>query len=364
MFAAGQRIEVFWPSDDAWYSGIITEVHEGGAKVVYDDGDVEDLTTEVLLDEEACRLYAGGEGSEGKEGEEGEEGEEEDLREGYEASANEDLTEADDLYDEEFELSTSHPHPDAALNPSASSEHLTRQLQKVLDSINIKDFQQEQEDQEEWLQAFLKNQDEVGWDNVDFYEGAEGSPTHSSPAHTGSPARTSPARFNTSSPQHPMEAPLSSAPLVALRPHSPPSPLHAANQMIQNFAEAAHEAAKKVKPQAKSSIRTPLSTSVRNAGAEGVALMQGSVLSAKALPGDPVLVCNPFVKVLYSSTQASNSLFACKTSIHVTDVQQDTRDPVWDKGKFSMEIVPTEGWEVEDLSGDVIFAVYDMCLYQ
>jgi len=128
--------------------------------------------------------------------------------------------------------------------------------------------------------------------------------------------------------------------------------------MISTFAEAASEVAKKMQP--KQAIRTPLSTSIRNAGAEGVALLQGTVLSAKQLPGDPVLVCNPFVKVLYSSNQSANSLFACKTSIHVTDVQQDTREPVWEKGKFSMEIVPTEGWEVEDLSGDVIFAVYDM----
>ena len=362
MLSEGQRIEVYWPSDEAWYAGTVTEVREdGGAKVLYDDGDVEDLTTEVLFDEGACRLLGGDDASAGNEGEEEKEEGKEGAEEGYEVSANEDLTEADDLYDEEHELSTSQPHPDGALNPSASSEHLTRQLQKVLDSINIKDFQQEQEDQEEWLQAFLMNQDEVGWDNVDFYE-AEGSPAYTSPAHTSSPpARASPDRFNTSSPMHPIEAPLSSAPHVALRPHSPPSPLHAANQMIQNFADAAYEAAQKVQPQAaKPSIRTPLSTSVRNAGAEGVALLQGSVLSAKQLPGDPVLVCNPFVKVLYSSTQASNSLFACKTSIHVTDVQQDTRDPVWEKGKFSMEIVPTEGWEVEDLSGDVIFAVYDM----
>jgi len=200
MRTIGDRIEIYWPSDDAWYAGTLTEVYDGVAKIIYDDGDEEILEDDVLKDETACRVVREG-GEEGKD-----EDDEEEWKEDCEGislgEAGDELTELDDNYGvEDFELSSSQHHPEGALIPSASSEHLTRQLQKVLDSINIQDFQQEQSDQEEWLQSFLKNQDEVGWDNVEF-DDAHTFPTHSSPTRfspaRSSPARTSPVRFNTS----------------------------------------------------------------------------------------------------------------------------------------------------------------------
>jgi hypothetical protein len=91
----------------------------------------------------------------------------------------------------------------------------------------------------------------------------------------------------------------------------------------------------------------------------GCALLQGAVLSARSLPGDPVAICNPFVKVSFAEGGGGNVMFRCKTQVHVTDVVQDSRDPVWEKSKFSLELLPPgDTWE--EIRGDVIFGVYDM----
>ena len=40
----GERVEVFWPDDNTYYPGVVTEVTHGGQHVVlYDDSDVETL---------------------------------------------------------------------------------------------------------------------------------------------------------------------------------------------------------------------------------------------------------------------------------------------------------------------------------
>lgn len=43
--AAGQRLQVYWPLDKAWYPGRVLSFTEtqGATQVVYDDGDVEML---------------------------------------------------------------------------------------------------------------------------------------------------------------------------------------------------------------------------------------------------------------------------------------------------------------------------------
>ncbi|GMI08968.1 hypothetical protein TrLO_g4730 [Triparma laevis f. longispina] len=317
----GQRCRVWWAADEEWYSGKLTKLTSTGGEITYDDGDVESVEMDTLLNPTAVEWD----------------------------SPSPDLSNLDkyDDYDPEILATNSEYTEDTEqktntiMQSSNSAAVLTSQLEAVLESINIEKFQQQQDDQEDWLLTFLEKQDgerEREWEDVEEAKRME------------------------------MESE------VVIRANSPPSPLNengGAMSFLNNFTKTLQEVsnldleipeAEKIlaSPNHRSQhskLRTPLSTAVRLAGDEGCALIQGNVLSAQGLPGDLVEVCNPLVKVLYVEGKGDNVMLRCKTVIHITDCQHDTREPVFEKGKFSLELVPPEGGEME---GDLLFGVYDV----
>ncbi|GMH99224.1 hypothetical protein TrVE_jg10271 [Triparma verrucosa] len=319
----GDRCRVWWAADEEWYSGRLTKLSDDAGEVTYDDGDVEEIEMDNLLNPTAVEFL---------------QEEEEDGSEDSDAeilATNSEYTEGVDA-----------DHRNPIMQSSNSAAVLTSQLEKVLEEINIEKFQQEQSDQEEWLMAFLEKQDYERERELEDMEEAKATMTHEYES------------------QHPE---------VVIRANSPPSPLNEAGgamgflkgftktlQEVTSLDVEIPEAEKILGSPARShhsNVRTPLSTAVRLAGDEGCALIQGNVLSAQGLPGDLVEVCNPLVKVLYVEGKGDNVMLRCKTVIHITDCQHDTREPVFEKGKFSLELVPPEGGEME---GDLLFGVYDV----
>ena len=310
----GKRVRIFWQSEGEWFEGKIQSLtEENFFLIAYDDGDEEVIES---LDAPGVELVPTSPSS---------------------------------------PSSPSSPTSPTSPPPYSDSEDYSRQqdllideqnnaitssLQAALEEINLNQLQQEQDDQDEWLRDFFESQ------------------------------RIETERHEKSEEEAQLlleaEIDLQNEQKQAGSPHSySPSHGHGAPALfIDNFTKAATTAQKTQQLTTLNRTTAPppaTSGGMRkmNAAEEGCALLQGEVLSAKSLPGDDVVITNPFVKVLFVESGAKNIMFRCKTTIHNTEVQQDTHNPAWAKSKFSMELLPPSDSFLE-IGGDIMFTVYDV----
>ena len=325
----GKRYEIFWSSESAWFPCEVTSISENYVSVTYDDGDVEDVPVGDFDDSKIVRDEVLG--SNNYEG--GGEVEDEGAWERSEREREEEIGEEGEVGEE------------PPLLPSRAEE-ITKSLQEALDEIQIKSYRQEQDDQEAWLEDFLK-----GMDNGEVGESAhcaasEGIQGLGEEGGGG-------VRVEGTNETNRYEKVFD-------------------NEVTVNEIEIESEA-KQRQNVAKSSSKTR-NVCVFNsepdhiAGSQwdGSALLQGSVTSLRLLRKDPLYSTSAFCKVLYSSSTTStksskNSLFACKSTIHSTGISTDQGSShVFTEPSFSVEIVPSIDSNGEwDVQGEIIFAVYE-----
>ena len=325
----GTRVRVFWDQEDEWFEGVVTNYNssDGTYDITYDDGD-EDVVDSLTGDGVEIIIA--------------EAGKENTKTMAAATSYDDDDLEADKYTNDEYtEGNNFERNQDNLIDQQ--NEAITSSLQKALEEININALQQEQDDQEEWLQEFFETQraqKELTENDKRLLEEVE-----EDYKRAAAERKEDDEEKMTSNDEK----------------------IDVKTLFIDNFTKAVEKTNKEQQVQLTKNgtshrqHQPPATTGQRrfNAASEGCALLQGSVLSAKSLPGSEVEIMNPFVKVLFVEAGSKNIMLRCKTPIHMTEVVEDTHDPAWVKSKFSMELIPpNESWS--EIGGDIMFTVYDV----
>jgi len=354
----GRRIRIYWPSESAWFYGNVARAgEEDGTWVVeYDDGDeevMEGFEGEGIefVGEDEGREESGVDATTGKVSEDGGEGIEEGEGEGNgEIGGESEPQDSFQAHHDDFEAERDDFQAQQDNFIDTRNDAITSSLQKALEEINISSMRQEQDDQEAWLRDFFEGQrrekEELEKEEMERKEEEE----------EREEAEIEMVRE--------LERESAKQGEVA--------PINVRKLFIDDFTKAANrqiahdnQIENKNKTFSTKQRQQPPETTGRrrfNAASEGCALLQGSVLSARDLPGSEVEVCNPFVKILFvegGSDRGGNGMLRCKTPIHTTEVLQDTHNPAWGSNKFSMELLPPgDSWDA--IRGDIMFSIYDV----